>query len=93
MSVSKTSSPDSPITKLAVELFQRVAVMLPALSIVSLSQVCRSFSSMLSTENGGNYVFYQALPAPLLMQRESFQATPETVDQVDEDVVMSDSFE
>lgn len=87
---SKTATGNSPILKLPVEVFQRVAVMLPALSIVSLSQACRSFESMLLMENGGNYVFYQALPASLLMRGEVFQATLGAVDKGDEDVIMSD---
>ena len=73
LSCITTSTTSCPIMKLPTELFQRIAAMLPVLSIVSLSGACRAFEDMLSTENGGNYIFYPALPAPLFMRGERYQ--------------------
>lgn len=58
-----------PLQTLPAEFFYEVAALLPYQSIISLSQVSQAFRQKLSFENG-NYTFYQALPAVLLMQEE-----------------------
>lgn len=59
----------SALETLPTELFNDITALLPYQSLISLSQVAETFRERLSFENG-NYTFYQALPAVLLMQEE-----------------------
>lgn len=78
-SMTHYAAPEAPSTlsaktleSLPLEMFQRIASLLPALSAISLSATCRDAQERLSYECG-NYVFYQALPDALLMTEERCQ--------------------
>lgn len=65
------------------EIFDKIAGMLPVMSIVSLSKVCREFHEHLSFPNG-NLTFYSALPPSMLMSEEHCRFRSKTASMSEE---------
>ena len=57
------------LSHLPTEVIHTIAKMLPATSVVTLSQSCRKIRAQLSKEQG-NRLYYELLPPALLMAEE-----------------------